>query len=346
VPVPELLDRLLRVAGPTGGETDAAEVWRQAAQAFAEVEVDALGNSIARVGSSGPLLLLAGHIDEIGLSVTSVDDHGYLAVRSIGGWQAEVAVGQRVTIAGREGPVQGVVQRAAARRDDRDEKPGRARWQDVHVDIGARDRDGAAARVRPGDPAVLAGEPVELAGGRLASRALDNRLGSYVVLEAARRLAEAEALPCRVAALAAVQEETAGYGARGAVYGLAPDVAVVVDVTDATDVPGADARETGERKLGAGPSVTRGPVVTPRVVDALLRTAESAGIGVSFDVPNWITSTDADVIVGARAGIPTALLSIPTRYIHTPSEVCDLADVEAAVALLVAFAARVPGLCA
>jgi putative aminopeptidase FrvX len=343
---PELLVDLLAARGPAGAEAQAATVWRTAAASFAGVETDRVGNSIASIGADGPLLLLASHIDEIGLSVTHLDEHGFLRVRTIGGWQAEVGVGQRIVIAGSKGPVHGVVAREhePPRGSEQRDEPGRARWRDVYVDIGARTQDEAAGRVRPGDPATIEGESMELSPGRIASRALDNRVGSYVVLDAARRLAENEPPPCRVAALAAVQEETAGLGARAAAFGLDPDVAIVVDVTDATDVPGADPKENGHRRLGFGPSITRGPVLTASVVDVLLETAEVEGIELAFDIPNWRTSTDADEIVGIRTGVPTGLVSVPIRHVHTPVEVVDLADVEGAVRLIVAFAARMPEL--
>ncbi len=344
---PKLLGDLLAARGPAGSEGPAAAVWRDAASVFADVTTDRLGNTVATVGSGGPLLLLASHIDEIGLSVTSVDEHGFLGVRTIGGWQAEVAIGQRIVIQAAAGPIHGVVLRAqepVRQGGSGSDEPGRARWKDIHVDIGAKAAEEAKARVRPGDPATIDADPIELSPGRLAARALDNRVGAYVVLEAARRLGELDPPPCRIAALAAVQEETSGYGARAAAFGLEPDLAVVVDITDATDVPGGDPRETGDRALGSGPSITRGPVVTGVVVDALLAAADAEGIAVTFDVPNWRTSTDADEIVGARAGVPTGLVSVPIRYVHTPVEVVDLDDVENAVRLLVAFAARLDDL--
>ena len=339
-----LLGELLAARGPAGAEGPASAVWRDAAASFAEVATDRLGNCVATVGAEGPLLLLASHIDEIGLSVTHIDEHGFLRVRTIGGWEAEVGVGQRIVIAGSGGPVHGVVAREPdpGRRDAKPDQPTRARWRDVFVDIGASTEADARARIRPGDPATIDGEAVELSPGRIASRALDNRIGAYVVLEAARRLAEGATPPCRIAALAAVEEETGGYGARAAAFGLNPDVAVVVDITDATDVPGADPKENGHRPLGSGPSITRGPVVTKAIVDALLETAQREGIDVTYDVPNWRTSTDADEIVGSRAGIPTCLVSVPIRHVHTPVEVVDLSDVEGAIRLIVAFAARLP----
>jgi len=342
---PKLLGDLLAARGPAGSEAPASAVWRDAAAAFAEVATDRLGNTIATVGTEGPLLLLASHIDEIGLSVTHVDEHGFLRVRTIGGWEAEVAVGQRIVIAGRRGSVEGVVAREAEpeRRDGKRDELGRARWGDVFVDIGAGTEEDARARVRPGDSATLAGEAVELSPGRIAARALDNRIGAYVVLEATRRLTETGPTPCRVAALAAVQEETSGYGAQAAAFGISPDVAVVVDITDATDVPGADGKVNGHRPLGSGPSITRGPVVTGTIVDALLEAAEREGIAVTFDVPNWRTSTDADMIVGSRSGVPTGLVSVPIRHVHTPVEVVDLSDVEDAIRLIVSFARRLDG---
>jgi putative aminopeptidase FrvX len=178
-----LLRRLLETPGPTGSESPPAAVWREAASAFADVAGDAVGNSLARVKGTGegPLLALFGHVDEIGLTVTHADEHGNLSVRGLGGWNPQVLLGQRVEILTRDGRVPGVV---AAKREPRkrDDEKRRVELEDLHIDIGASDADDAWKVVRRGDPAVLAVEPVELLNRRIASRALDNRLGAYIVL--------------------------------------------------------------------------------------------------------------------------------------------------------------------
>ena len=194
--------------------------------------------------------------------------------------------------------------------------------------------------MREGDPIVIATEPVELRGGRLASRALDNRLGVYVALEVARRVREAGGGAGPVAAVAAVQEEIGAHGARAMAFGLEPDVAIVVDVTHATDAPGVDAGELGEHGLGDGPVLTRGAIVSARVNDLLDEAAEAEGIESTTEVAGRATHTDADSIHLSRTGVPTAILSIPLRYMHSPVELVELADVEAAIALIAAWPAR------
>ena len=349
VAVPELLRRLVTAPGPSGYEGAPAAVWREAAAEFAEVSSDAMGSSVARVRGTaqGPLLVLLGHIDEIGLVVTHVDERGFLYFRAVGGWQPDVLLGQRVELLAASGRVPGLV----ARKARRPPKPGgdpppRLELEHLHVDIGARDRDEALALVRVGDAAVISAEPLELPNGRLASRSLDNRLGAYVALEAARRVAEAGGAPGDVAAVAAVQEEVGDFaGSRTSVFGLDPQVALAIDVTGTTDIPEGDPKLRGEVELGGGPVLNRGSTINPKVFELLVETAEAEGIAYSVVVSAGHTSTDMDAAYVSRAGVATGLVSLPTRYIHTPTELVSLEDVEAAVRLVAAFAQRLePGL--
>lgn len=345
--VPELLRKLLTAPGPSGYETAPAAIWREAASAFAEVSGDALGSSVARVPGTtdGPSLAVLGHIDEIGLMATHVDDDGFISVLQVGGIRPEVLLGQRVEIVTRSGRLPGVVGRKWT-------KPRRStdklelEHADLHVDIGARNRKEALGLLQIGDVAVVAGEPVELAAGRLASRSLDNRLGAYVALEAARKVAEAGGAPGDMFAVAAVQEEVGDFGgARTSVFALEPKVALAVDVTGATDIPDGDPKLDGEAKLGGGPIVNRGSTINPKVFELLVETAEAEGIGYTVNVSAGDTHTDMDAAYASRAGVATGLISLATRYIHTPGEVVSLDDVEATVRLVAAFAQRLePGL--
>jgi putative aminopeptidase FrvX len=341
VALPDLLRRLLETPGPTGSESAPAAVWREAASGFAEVSGDVVGNSLARVKGSGdgPQLALFGHVDEIGLTITHADELGNLSVRGLGGWNPQVLLGQRVEILTRDGRVPGVIAAKREPRSKADEKR-RVELEDLHIDIGARDADDVWRTVRRGDPAVLAVQPVELRNGRITSRALDNRLGSYIVLEAARRVAEAGAA-ADVVAVATVEEEVGDFlGARAAAFALEPAVAIAVDVTWASDVPGGDPKDYGEQKLGDGAAILRGPGVAPRLFEALLETAEAEGIPHCVEVSTGRSHTDADAVYVSRAGVPTGVVSIPLRHMHTPGEICDLADVEACIALVAAFAGR------
>jgi len=336
---PRLLDDLLRAGAPSGYEGPAAAVWREAAS-FAELSVDGIGSSIARIGQGAPLLAVVGHIDEIGLVVTHLDEKGFVWFAPVGGWDPQILVGQRVQIQGRGGLVPGVVGRKPIHLLEPDQRKKVVELKGLHVDIGATDRDEAAALLRVGDPIVIAAEPVSLVGERLVSRAMDNRLGAYVALESLRRADERGELTGSFAAVAAVQEEIGLFGARTAAFQVRPDLAVAVDVTHATDAPGVDEKEIGSHPLGSGPAIGRGSTLSPKVFELLVETAEAEGIEHSISASGRGTSTDADVLQISRAGIPTGLVSIPLRYMHSPVEMVDLRDVEATVELLAAFAAR------
>jgi putative aminopeptidase FrvX len=342
--IPELLEKLLRPGAPSGHEGPAAEVWREAAS-FASLSADGLGSSIARVGEGAPLLAVVGHIDEIGLVVTHVDEKGFLWFSPIGGWDPQVLVGQRVEVRGRGGLVPGVVGRKPIHLLEPDQRKKVIELKKLHIDVGAADRDEAAELVRVGDPVTIAAEPVRLAGDRLVSRAMDNRLGAYVALEALRRCHERGALSGSFAAVAAVQEEIGLYGARTSAFEVRPDLAVAVDVTHATDAPGVDEKEVGSHPLGSGPAIGRGSTLSPKVFELLVEAAEAEGIEHTIGASGRSTSTDADAIQISRSGIPTGLVSVPLRYMHSPVELVDLGDLEATVELVAAFAARLePGL--
>jgi putative aminopeptidase FrvX len=340
---PDLLHRLLTAPGPPGHEEAPAAIWREAADAFAdEVTLDRMGTSVALVNGAAdhPLLAVVGHVDEIGLLVSHVADDGYLRVVGSGGWDPQVLVGQRVEVMTRSGAIPGVVGRKPIHVLEGDERKKAVELKGLHVDIGARDGEEARSLVRDGDPIVISAEPLELRGDRLISRSLDNRLGVYVALEVARRVGEGGGGAGPVAAVAAVQEEIGSHGARAMAYGIEPDLAVVVDVTHATDAPGVEAGELGQHGLGSGPVITRGAIVSRPLNDLLDEAAESVGIDCTTEAAGGPTRTDADVVHMSRAGVPTAVVSIPLRYMHSPVEMVELADVEATIAVIAAMALR------
>jgi endoglucanase len=343
---PDVLLALLNAPGPSGHEEEPARIWREAASEFAEVTSDTMGSSFARVragqGDGAPTLALVGHIDEIGVAVTNIEDSGLLSFTTIGGISPEMLMGQRFELLTRNGRIPAAISRKRIQPEQLRDRP-RPELTDLHADIGAKDRAEAESLVRVGDPGVWIGPPVDLPNGRLLSKALDNRLGAYIALEAARRIAESREAQVDVVAVAAVQEEIGLYGARTAAYGLDPQVAIAIDVTPATDYPGGDARRAGKIELGMGAMIARGPTLNKQVVELLAAAAEEEQIPHAFEVYSRTTSTDADEFHLTRAGIPTALISIPTRYLHSPNEICDLADIEAIVSLIVAFAERLAG---
>lgn len=325
--LPELLDRLLRAHGPSGHEQLAFDAVRAAVGAVAEIETDSVANLIARRTGEGPLVALFAHLDVIGAAVAHVADDALIAVHQLGSWRANVAYGQRVEIRTKDGAVAGVI----ARKVKDDEK---VEWGQLYVDIGAKDGEEARSLVAPGDPMVLVAPPLELANGRIASRTLDNRAGVYVALETLRR---AEGV--NVAVVAAAQEELGAHGAMAAAHGLRPDVAIAIDVTYATDVPGDDPATGGHHVLGGGAAIFRGPAVNPRVFELLVEAAREEGIDHTIEA-GARTYTDADVTFASREGIPTGLVSIPLRNMHSPIEIVQLSDLEACVQVLTAFAAR------
>ena len=346
MPAPETLLKLLTAPGPSGYEQAPAAVFREAAGVFAEVTYDAVGSTVAKVPGTGGgrSLAVVGHIDEIGLIVHHIDDDGYLWFTGVGGWDPVILVGQRVEVATREGAVPGVVGKKPIhllKDDDRKKVP---ELKQLHVDIGAKDGDEARSRVRIGDVAVIAGEPQELPNRRLVSRSLDNRLGCFVALETARLVAEAGGAPGDVYAAAVAHEEITFAGARTTAYSLRPDVAIAVDVTFATDAPGTDEKELGRHKFGSGPVLTRGSTLDPALFELLHATAEAEDIPFTVSASARATGTDADALHISRAGIPTAAVSIPLRYMHSPVEMVQLDDVENTARLLAAFAQRLePG---
>jgi putative aminopeptidase FrvX len=338
------LHRLLDAPGPSGFETAPARVWRAEAETIADdVHADVSGNSRAVLNPAGdPRLMFAGHIDEIGLMVSHVDDDGFLSFLGIGGWDPEVLVGQRVVVASRGGPVPGVIGRKPIHLLKGDEKDKVIKITDLWIDIGARTRKDAERRVRVGDPAVVAATALAVPNGRLVSRSIDNRIGAFVVLEALRLLGRRRP-KAAVHAVATAQEEIGwfGGGARTSATGLEPAVALVVDVTHATDHPGADKKEVGDIRLGRGPVLSRGSAVNTVVFELLADTAEREKIPYQLQAAPRDTGTDADAIATAHHGVATGLVSVPNRYMHSPNEMVDLDDLERAAALLAAFARRV-----
>ena len=341
--IPPLLNELLRAGGPSGRETAPAGVWREACRAFAdEVGGDVVGSSFARVDGTagGRSLIVVGHIDEIGIHVTHIEDGGYLRFGEVGGWDPIVLVGQRVRITTREGEVLGVIARKPIHLLKGDERNKMPEIRDLHVDIGARDGDEARELVRIGDAGVIDVEPVEIRHDRIVSRALDNRIGCFVAAEAARLVAQAGGGPGSVTALAVAQEETTFGGSRTSAFSQDPDVAIAVDVTFSTDQPGVELGQMTKHELGSGPVIARGTTLHPGVFELLHDTAVAEGIPFTVESLGRATGTDADAIHISRSGVATGLVSIPLRYMHSPVELASVADIESAARLIAAFAQR------
>lgn len=335
------LGAVLRCASPSGYELPAGVMWRSwAKQVTNDVWVDAFGNSFARVtgtdGSRAESVMLFGHMDEIGVIITHIDERGLCWIGTIGGWDPQVLVGQRVVFRNSRGEdVHGVVGRKPIHLIEPNEREKAAKVKELWVDIGASDRATAQAHVRIGDAGVIAAAPALFLGDRLVARGLDNRIGAVIVLEALRLYAAAPGARTVIAA-ATVQEEISGKGggAQVAAARMLPDWAVVIDVTHASDVPGIDTRVVGDHALGSGPAIARGSVVNPFVFDRLENAAVNAAIPHTFRAVGSGSSTDADNVQVAGSGVPTGLIGLPNRYMHSPNEMVAMSDVRACAQLL------------
>jgi endoglucanase len=332
----DFLHRLLDSPGPSGFEAAPAKVWRERAGSFAQVRGDVAGNSIAEVNSTGaPTIMLAGHIDEIGVIVTYIDDDGFAYISAIGGWDPQVLVAQRIRFIGRDGDVFGVVGRKPIHLIKQEDRDKATKLTDLWVDIGATSKKEAEERLSIGDAGVIDSRTMEFPNGRLVSRSIDDRIGAFIVLEALRRYADNPG-EARVVAVATTQEEISwrGGGALICATCLNPQMALVVDVTFATDHPGMEKKEIGESKMDAGPVLTRGSIISPVVLALLRQTADKHGIPYNLHAAGRDTSTDADAIHIAREGIATAVVGIPNRYMHSPNEMVSLADLDRAATLI------------
>jgi endoglucanase len=287
--------------------------------------------------------MLDGHLDEIGLIVQYIDDDGFIYIAPIGGWDPQVLVGQRIRFLGRDGDVVGVIGKKPIHLMKNSDREHASKMTDLWVDIGAANRAEVEARLSIGDAGVIDSKSVDFPNDRLVSRSIDNRIGAFVVLEALRRYSENPG-PARVVAAATVQEEIAwhGGGALVCAHCINPQMAIVVDVTFATDHPQLEKKELGEHKMGSGPVISRGALISPVVFDLVRDTAQSKKIPFSVHAVGRDTSTNADAIHIAREGVATALISIPNRYMHSPNEMISLDDVDKTATLLAEACRAVP----
>jgi putative aminopeptidase FrvX len=332
----KFLHRLLDTPGPSGFESAPAKIWREQAAQFARVTSDVAGNSIAEVNPDGaPTIMLAGHIDEIGVIVTYIDDDGYAYIAPIGGWDPQVLVAQRIRFIGRSGNVFGVVGKKPIHQIKQEDRDKASKITDLWVDIGATSKKEAEEQLSIGDAGVIDSRTMEFPNGRLVSRSIDDRIGAFVVLEALRRYSEKPG-SAHVVAVATTQEEI-GFGGGGALICAScvnPQMAIVVDVTFATDHPQMEKKEIGEAKLGGGPVLTRGSIISPVVLNLLRSAAEANEIPYSLHAAGRETSTDADAIHIAREGIATAVVGVPNRYMHSPNEMVSIDDLDRAATLI------------
>jgi putative aminopeptidase FrvX len=336
---PHFLSDLLNARSPSGYETEAQAVFDKYVESAADsYEKDALGNRIATLNPSGdPILMFAGHIDELGLIIKYVDSNGFLYFDTIGGHDLSIISGRRVQIQTRKGILKGVTGKRAIhlmKAEDRKKVP---EIHNIWIDIGAKDKEDALSKIEIGDVATY-DHGFELINGSIgAARAFDDKCGAYIIGETLIRLAREKKAQARIVSVATVQEEIGVRGATVASHRVNPHIAIAIDVSHATDHPDCDNRKFGEFKLGGGPMICRGANINPFVFKRLLSCAKKANIPYQIEADPRPTGTDARAIQVSRSGIATGLVSIPLRYMHTPSEIVDLEDVENCIKLLVAF---------
>ncbi len=335
------LRTLVNTPSPTGHEVRGQRVWLDYVTPFAEETFsDAYGNCVAVLNKGGsPRVMLAAHADEIAMGVNYITDDGFVYVKKMGGIDPAITKAQRVTIHTREGAVKGVVGNVAPhlQRGD-DDKPKVPKIHDLFIDIGVSSRKDAEKLIRIGDPITLADEFDLLRNDLAVARAFDNRIGTFAVAEAARLLKESKGkLAAEVCVVSNVQEEVGLLGARQIAYSLKPDIALVVDVTHATDYPTVNKTQHGDIKIGQGPTITHGGCNHPEVVARLESVAKAKKISLQHEAMSATSGTDTDVIFWTRGGISSALISLPNRYMHSPVEVVSLKDLEQIPQLLAAF---------
>jgi len=335
---PKFLVDLLDARSPTGHEYEAQAVVDSHVESKVDVyRKDTMGNRFATVNPEGdPSILFAGHIDELGLIITYINDDGFVYFDTLGGHDRSMISGRRVSILTRNGIVKGVTGKRAIHLMSPEDRKKVPETHEIWIDLGVKNKEEAEALVRIGDSAVY-DQSFELIRGSVGvARAFDDKAGAYAVMEAVLRLSKEKKLAARVTAAATTQEEIGTRGAMTAAFSENPDFAIAVDVGHATDSPDCDPRKYGMFKQGGGPIICRGPNINPVIFDKIVACAEANDIPYQIEADPRPTGTDARAIQVAQAGIATGLLSIPLRYMHTPSEMVDLEDIEHTVQLLVA----------
>ena len=340
----QFLKNLLDRPSPSGFEHPVQDVVRGYAADFAdEVRTDVHGNVIACCHPHAELrVMLAGHCDQIGLLVSQIDDHGFLYTQTIGGWDPQQLVGQRMTVWTSGGPLAAVIARKPIHLLTDEERKKVVEQKDLWLDIGARDRADAEDRVRIGDPVTLQLGYQELQNSLANAPGMDDKTGLWIVFEALRRAA-AGTLKIGLYAVSTVQEEIGLRGARTSAFGIDPHVGIAVDVTHATDCPTIDKRQQGDIKLGGGPVICRGPNMNPHVTERLITCARDEEIPFQLAAIGRATSNDANTIQITRGGVATGVVAVPNRYMHSPVETISLEDIDHAAELLARFAGGMNG---
>lgn len=336
----KFLRSLVETPSPTGAEEPVAALVRTRLSSIAdEVQTNTMGSvhAVLEGTGAGPSLMLAAHMDEIGLMVTYISDDGFLSIAAVGGVDAAILPGMRVDVHTASGTLRGIVGRKPIHLIEADERKKVTPLDKLVIDLGMPGKK-VRKLVRVGD-VITFGVGFERFGkGMAVSRAFDDKCGVWVACRVMEELRAAGRAKGAFIAAATVQEEIGTRGAMTSAYGVNPDVAIAFDVTHATDYPGIDKTKYGAITCGEGPVIARGPNINPLVFDRLVAAAEAEGIPYQFEAEPSVTGTDARAIQVTRGGIPTGLVSVPLRYMHTPTEVIALEDLENTVRLITRFA--------
>ena len=340
----QFLKQLVEAPSPSGFEQPVQKIVREQMMKFAdEVKTDVHGNVIGiRNPRGSPRLMLAGHCDEIGFMIRYIDKDGFIFFSSIGGIDAHIVPGKRVRIHTRNGPVLGVVGKKPIHIMGREERKKVVKLSEQWIDIGVKDKKEAEKLVSVGDPITFSEGLERLQGELVSSRGFDDKMGTFVVCEVLKEIAD-KPLEAAVFAASTVQEEVGLRGARTAAYFIDPQVGIAVDVGVATDFPEVDKKKEGEIRIGEGAILYRGANINPKVAELLMTIAQEENIPYQLSGEAKATPTDANVIQISRAGVAAGLVSVPLRYLHTPVEVLSLRDLENVVKLLSAFVQRLNG---
>ncbi len=340
----DFFKKILETPSPSGYEKPVQDVVRRYVSDFADkVSTDLHGNVIAVKNPDAKLrVMLAGHCDQIGMLVQYIDAEGFLYVNTIGGWDPQQLVGQRMTVWTVTGPIQGVISRKAIHLLTEEERKQVVKLKDMWLDIGAKDKPEAQGMVSIGDPVTLQLGFQSMRNNYANSPAMDDKAGLWVCVEALRR-ASAKKLNCALFAVSTVQEEIGLHGAQTSAFGIDPQVGIAVDVDHATDCPTVDKKQEGDVALGKGPVICRGPNMNPRVVERLIETAKAKEIPYQLAAEGRASGTDANPIQISRAGVAAGLVGIPNRYMHSAVEMISLDDIDRAADLLAEFTSALSG---
>ena len=332
------LEELLKTPSPTGYEIPGQKVWmRHVNECSDRVLTDAYGSAAAflDIPEATKTVMIEAHADEIGMLVQYIDENGFLYITRIGGSDPSIARARRIHIHNNKGIVEGIIGNTAIHLQSKDTNAKLPHWRDLFVDIGASTREEALSMVQIGDPITYVDQVEWLNDELISARALDNRIGGFVIANVMDKLSKKrKKLKVNIVALNAVQEEVGGFGAKMMTHRIRPDVAIVTDVTHATDTPGINQKEHGAIKLGSGPSLTRGVASHPSLTEYVMEISQASKIELQFEAAGVRTGTDTDSIYHIRDGIPSVLISLPLRYMHSPVEMAHIDDIDNTINLI------------